>query len=262
MPDNSTVDANNLVRSGDLVRRLETTRDDVIGLKQGYDALKGDISSLSSSVEKLVTKFEEARRTNWPLIAVMAGVLPVFLTGAGFIMSSYTNSAISPVNAAILQLQTNNNTLSQQIHELTNNLSTMDRDDIGLKQQVTGAAATLKASTDELSVLAQRSSASVEADSVSRTDREQLNARVKTLENELAVEMADRRSDGASFKTHLGEIETQFHGVTTEINLDKANQQRVNALLWEKTFGGNYPATDYFPESKFNDPSQIGFDNR
>jgi hypothetical protein len=46
----------------------------------------------------------------------------------------------------------------------------------------------------------------------------------------------------------LGEIETQFKALDQIGNLHTAHQARVNALLWQHTYGEPYPSDIYFPE--------------
>lgn len=248
----------------DLVRRfdasladLRDTRDDVIKLKQGYDGLRSDMIEMRQSVDRLVNRFEETRRTNWPLIAVLAGMLPVLLAGSGFIMSSYTANAVSPINSAIAELKTEQETLAAGLHDQEAAQRTADREAIQLGQQVTETVTAVKTLTEAMETIQQRTAGSIEADSQSRTDRAQLNTRLAKLETLLATETGDRREDSASFRTHLGEIETQFHAVSDVANLRGAQQERINALLWEKTYGAGYPNSTFFPPSIFQPDGQV-----
>jgi hypothetical protein len=113
--------------------------------------------------------------------------------------------------------------------------------------QMSEASANIKGLLEQQAVLQQRSAASMEADGTSRTDRSQLNERVTRIEGALATETADRRSQNASFGTHLGEVETQFSRESDIGNLRGAQQERINALLWLKTYNEAYPSATFFP---------------
>ncbi|HEY2538196.1 MAG TPA: hypothetical protein VGI28_01660 [Stellaceae bacterium] len=230
---------------------FQATRDDVIALKQGYGNLQGGMVELRGSVDRLVSRFEEARRTNWPLIAVLAGMLPVLLTGTGFIMSSFTANAVAPINSAITELRSTQTANDLTLRALAADQQSQARDQIAINQQVSRNSAEMPQVHDQITTLQQRTASSLEADSASRTDRGQLNERVAKLEAALATEVADRRSDGATFGTHLGEIETQFHAVSDVGNLRGAQQERMNALLWHKAFGEDYPVGTFFPPAMF-----------
>ena len=53
-------------------------------------------------------------------------------------------------------------------------------------------------------------------------------------------------------RVQIGEIEQQFHSVSNLDNLRAAQQERLNAMLWEKSHPGErYPNGTFFPTSIF-----------
>src|ERR1051326_515322 len=79
------LDENNQLNS-ELSTRLETafhsfqsTRDDVFALKSAYNVLQRDIAGLTVSIDKLVSRFEDSKKTNWPLLAMLSGLLPLVI---------------------------------------------------------------------------------------------------------------------------------------------------------------------------------------
>ncbi len=61
--------------------------------------------------------------------------------------------------------------------------------------------------------------------------------------------IADNRSRVAAMEMSLNETETQFCGEDVVRNLMHANDQRVQSMLWAKTFPGSILPTDnaYYP---------------
>ena len=75
---------------------------------------------------------------------------------------------------------------------------------------------------------------------------------MKKMEDLYAQEAADRKSQLAQTRVQLSEVEQQFHSVSNLENLRAAQQERLNAMLWEKSHPGErYPNGTFFPSSIF-----------
>jgi hypothetical protein len=87
------------------------------------------------------------------------------------------------------------------------------------------------------------------ADAASRTDREQLNNRLRVLEATVQEDSAQRRSEAAAITQKLTEVETQFCASDIVRNLLHANELRLFSLLWAKIYPGEHMPTDnaYYP---------------
>jgi hypothetical protein len=69
--------------------------------------------------------------------------------------------------------------------------------------------------------------------------------RTAVIEDKIAI-LQDRLT---RMETSQTEIETQFCGVARDVNRMHANDMRVFALLWHKSFGDTYPTDNsYYPE--------------
>lgn len=78
-----------------------------------------------------------------------------------------------------------------------------------------------------------------------------IDTKVKIQEADLAsigrelYEIAVLRTDT---KLRMEELETQFRALDTIRNLEFQQQERLNALIWERAFGERFPDRDYWPE--------------
>lgn len=232
-----------------------STRDDVNTLKAAYSVIQRDIMSLANSVEKLVARFEDNSKTNWPLLALMAGLLPILIGGGAFLMSSYTTTAIAPVHTEIVSVTATMKTLAEQVKEIAVIQSDRGGKISNLSVEAAGNRDVISRLNDRQHILEDAVNKSAAADENSRTDRKQLNERLSKVESLFASEVADRRSTSAEVKVQLGEIEQQFHSVANLENLRAAQQERLNAMLWEKSHPGErYPNGTFFPTSIFQGP--------
>ena len=240
-----------LVNSGEQIRRFERdfqiTRDEVIALKQTLVAAQSDNNDNKQSLRELAARFDESKKTNWPFIMALIAAVPFIYV----MMNSLTSNAIAPLTSEYSALKSDQGALTGQVHDITSAQVAEDRQISNIAQQTTENATGLKSLETEQSVLVQRSASSLEADSNSRTDRAQLNDRVAKVENSLAQEIGDRRSEDATLRTQLAEVETQFHAVSDDTNLRAAEQERLNSLLWDKAYGQKYPSGVFFPPSMF-----------
>lgn len=189
-----------------LERTIAETRDDVIGLKSGYAGIQRDMVELKSAVVQLTARFEEGRKPNLPLLGLMFGQLPIVVVLGTFIMSSYTTSAVAPLQASVAQLQATqhgNSTLLEQVNTMAN--------------------------------------ASQQSDANSRTDREQLNNRVRALEQTSTTEAKQTAIELAKLNVSLSEIETQFRKDADMNNVRFAHDERDKAMIWNSSHPGGPP---------------------
>lgn len=112
--------------SEDFIRRFERaldaqekefykTREDVTGLKNQQAYIQRDLGTLTSSIQALSTKMDERAKTNWPALAIGAGLLPVL----GFVLTMYTNNTVAPVaNSASLN--------AENLRHISDNLRTVE----------------------------------------------------------------------------------------------------------------------------------------
>jgi hypothetical protein len=213
-----------LERSFDLQEKeFQKTRDDVTALKTAQSVIQRDLGILTSAIQGLSTKLDEQSRTNWPAIALAVTMFIAVVPGMGFLMANYTASALAPI------------TLSTNLNQ----------------QAITHLG-------EQVRALDSASQSSQMADGVSRTDRAQLNERLRALETMLTAEIAERRTSTASIKAALGEIEGQFHAVSNIDNLRAAQQERLNSMIYEAAFPGRrYPNGTFFPTSIFGPASPV-----
>jgi septal ring factor EnvC (AmiA/AmiB activator) len=207
-----------LERSFDLQEKeFQKTRDDVNALKTAQSVIQRDLGTLTSAIQSFSTKLDEQSRTNWPAIALAVTMFIAVVPGMGFLMANYTSTAMAPLaNASTLHTET------------------------------------IRRMGDQLSSLDAASASSQMADANSRTDRAQLNERLRLLEAQLNSEIAERRATGATVKAALAEIEGQFHAVSNLENLRAAQQERLNSMLYEAANPGKrYPNGTFFPTSLF-----------
>lgn len=231
---------------------FQQTRDEVNSLKTGYNIIQRDIVALGSNVERLVSRFEESSKTNWPLLALAAGLIPLLVGGMGYLMTSFTANAISPVHTEIVQVETALKSTIEQIKEVAT-IQTGRGKDLGLMSQtVVTNSNVLSRMSQTLRSVEEKTAESAAADANSKADRDQLNQRVAKLESILANEITDRRATSAETRIQLAEVEQQFHSVSNLENLRAAQQERLNAMLWEKSHPGErYPNGTFFPTSIF-----------
>jgi septal ring factor EnvC (AmiA/AmiB activator) len=207
-----------LERSFDLQEKeFQKTRDDVNALKTAQSVIQRDLGTLTSAIQSFSTKLDEQSRTNWPAIALAVTMFIAVVPGMGFVMTSYTSNAIAPLSNA-----------------------------------TTAASESMRHISDQLRTLDAASAGSQMADVNSRTDRQQLNDRLRLLEATVSSEIAERRATGATVKAALAEIEGQFHAVSNLENLRAAQQERLNSMLYEAANPGKrYPNGTFFPTSLF-----------
>ncbi len=188
-------------------------RDDVNSLKGYREVIQRDIGNLDKNIGILAGKIEARAETNWGTIVGFGGLIFAVISASWIIINLNTSAALSPVIGSTELNKENVRHLSDSVH-------------------------TIESLTAN----------STQADAISKTDREQTNARLRAVEIELSKEIADRRTGAASQREAVIEIETQLRSVCNQENLRFAHQERMNSVLWDKAFDGpRYPVANFFP---------------
>jgi hypothetical protein len=191
-------------------------------LKFAAQQTTSELGKLSVAIAALSDKLEIKSRPNWPFMGTLIGafiaLMIAFPGGALYIVRGDIEHATSPINSRLEAISANLNTQRQEIARLDS--------------MVTGSA---------------------QADAQSRVDREQLNRRVENNQDNIAVLGTSVREMDARFSAALAEIESQFHSVSDIGNIHLAQQNRMNAIMWEKLNPGQrFPSDIFFPSSIFN----------
>jgi hypothetical protein len=73
--------------------------------------------------------------------------------------------------------------------------------------------------------------------------------RLGKIEKTIADGQAERRAEQASLEQREAEFETQFRANDALNNMTRMWQNRINAMVWERTFpGSRWPGDSYYPE--------------
>lgn len=155
------------------------------------------------------TRIEAFTRPKWTLMASVFSICLVLITGAWVLTGLKVDSAVAPVSV--------------------------------LNERV---AVQVGVNTQRLGVLEMTSATSTQADVASRSDRTQLNDRLRALETQVAGNAGERRSQFAAMSAKLVEIETQFCASDIVRNLLHASDMRLQAMLWAKAYPGEKIPTD------------------
>jgi len=166
---------------------------------------------VEAEVKPLQARLEEVGRPNWALMTSMASAAFLVVAAVWMIIGLKIDATMSPLALEQGQMRTALGVAQNQINSL-NNLAT----------------------------------ASTAADSTSRSDRDQLNGRVRVLE----TSAAQRRTDLSVMNARMVEIETQFCARDSLSNLMHAADLRLFSMLWAKTFPNSRYPTDnaYYPK--------------
>lgn len=78
---------------------------------------------------------------------------------------------------------------------------------------------------------------------ISRTERKESRESAEKLTNTVS----ELREELVAMKAAVTETETQFRALENYLNLMRADQLRVNALLWKQAFGETYPDAAFYP---------------
>ncbi len=168
-------------------------------------------------------------KPNWGLFASMAALSVAMISGAWLIVGLKIDNSVSPMTLSLESTKSQTAQNTERLH--------------GIETATSGL---------------------VQTDGTSRTDRVQLNERVKQLEAVVppsaatAAEVGNLKSQYAlitdrliQLRTQVGkqesalvEIETQFCGADNMRNLTHAYDMRFMSMVWSKVFAGEKIPTD------------------
>jgi uncharacterized coiled-coil protein SlyX len=185
--------------------------EEIIILQQQTTGIRQDVATLSAHVERLLTRFEESRKTNWPLFGVAATFVPVFTGLLIFVIQAYISSATAPLNTSL-----------------------------------TALSVRMQSAESDIKDISKKADASTSKDEQSSTDRAKLNFQIHELEVATSENRSMIRSYEAATREKLAEIETQFRAAGNVENLRRADELRWTALLYEKAFGQRFPGITVF----------------
>jgi hypothetical protein len=168
---------------------------------------------LEAELRPVHTKLNEIGRPNWALLASLISIAFVMIAGIWLVIGLKIDSSLLPVSVAVENIKVANATVAETVRNT-----------------------------------AVASSASTQADILSRDDRSQANGRLQTVEQLVSSGNADRRAADARTAAQLIEVETQFKSASVVINIHKDETQQLLAVLWQKVFPGTtLPPADYRP---------------
>jgi hypothetical protein len=208
--------------SSNLDVERQRQRDLISQLTNDQRTSSADLSVLKTRLDSLTKDLTESRRTNWPTIISLSLLLPTLSAIAIYVISSEIGKATTPIGQSLSTMTIQEASNTQAIGKLTDS-----------------------------------SIVSTVADVTSRSDRLQLNDRLRSLETQFVSDSALRRGSITEIGSRLAETEQQFHAISNIDNLRWAHQLRDNAMLYEKINPGQrYPTDSFFPTSIFQSSPQ------
>jgi hypothetical protein len=177
-----------------------------------FSLLRQRVTGIETSINTLTEKIDVwmlSRQQNpWKMLAIALGVL----VPLGWLMNMYITTAISPVATTAIQAKSAGETNIIAVARNTEDLGIVKAQNADSKRDrddQRAAHAEIVKATSELSKL-------------------------------LATEVAQRTAKST-------EIETQFRAAENYANLTRVWENRIFALLWEKVYGQQFPAFQFYP---------------
>lgn len=196
---------------------VQRQRDQLLSSDGERDVLRANVGDNKTAINTLAAKVEVLSRPNYQALGLYISIVILVFPAIWLFVTTYTGSEIGK-NVTPIASST---ALNSEAIKILNT---------------------------DVEVLKQNSANSSAADVASRTDRVQINDRLRIAESGLSKEIADRRSFESSTLAKQIEIETQFCEQGHIINLMHANELRIIAILWHKTTGDVYPTDNaYYP---------------
>ncbi len=167
-----------------------------------------------ADIGPLATKLDNIGRTNYPVMGAFAAVVFSIVSAGWVIIGLKIDATNQPLHLAVE---------SERV------------DDLQLNDRLRAAEAAIVASS--------------QADSISRSDRAQLNSRVQANEISIGTITTEQRTQNAVSTSKLTEVEGQFKAMSDVLNLTKDENQRLFSILYAKAFPGSIlPPTNYRPQ--------------
>jgi hypothetical protein len=162
-----------------------------------------------SELKPIVSRLDQIGKPNWTLMISAISIFFVMITGVWLVIGLKIDATVAPLS-------------------------------LGLAEQ-TGA---VSANTALLRAQQNATLSSTEADAISRSDRAQLNERIRLMETTVSSNAGERRAQFGVMAARLVEVETQFCGSDVARNLMHANDLRLFSMLWHKAFPDTTLPTD------------------
>lgn len=166
-------------------------------------------ASFDAELKPLIEKLESMRRPNWPLMASVLSLFLIMVSGVWLIIGLKIDAVVTPFSI-----------------------------------QQSGLTSSVASNTERLRQLEAITAGSTSADVQSRTDRQQLNDRMRQVESTIGSNAQERRGQIQTINAKLVEIETQFCASDIVRNLTHAMDMRVTAILWHRAFPDTVMPTD------------------
>jgi hypothetical protein len=168
-----------------------------------------------SEFKPMVGRLDQIGKPNWTLMISAISIFFVMITGVWLVIGLKIDATVAPLA-------------------------------LGLAEQ-TG---TVAANTAIIRAQQNATLSSTEADAISRSDRAQLNERVRLMEATVSSNAGERRAQFGVMAAKLVEVETQFCGSDVVRNLMHANDLRLFSMLWHKAFPDTTLPTDnaFYPK--------------
>ncbi len=243
---------------------MQSLRDDVVGLKRDFTFINTEVHSLAENLrnyaettaknfERLSNELSQSGKTNWTLVGSFLGLAFSLVIGFWFIVqlsfSQQTATQINPLQAKLVAAEEGQKKHDQGISDLARLTNDTDRSLQGALQRQQANTAVIANLREQTEAHGQAIAASSRADEQSRTDRAQLNDRVRKTEEEVAADQTVFQSQIAELNANQREIETQFKSLSNITNLELAHIQQWIAQLWEASHPGQrFPESTFYPE--------------
>lgn len=169
----------------------------------------------NSELKPIAHRLDQYGKPNWMLLISCVSIFFVMITGVWLVIGLKIDATVAPMSLGLAEVRAT---------QVTN----------------TGVIR-----TQQNAILA-----STEADAASRSDRAQLNERVRSLETAVTADAGERRAQYGVMSAKLIEVETQFCASDVVRNLMHAADLRLFAMLWHKAFPDTTLPTDnaYYPK--------------
>jgi len=185
-------------------------------LLEKHDQLKhAQDARFAADLKPITSRLEQIGKPNWMLLISFVSIFFVMVTGVWLVIGLKIDAEVGPLSLDLAEV----------------------------KATQTGNTAIIRAQQNA-------TSASMEADATSRTDRAQLNERIHSMEGAVATNAGEQRAQYGVIEAKLIEVETQFCASDVIRNLMHANDMRLAAMLWHKAFPDTTLPTDnaYYPK--------------
>jgi hypothetical protein len=158
-------------------------------------------SRFDAELKPIASRLEQIGKPNWMLLVSFVSIFFVMITGVWLVIGLKIDATVGPMSLDLAEVKA---------------IQATDTAVIRTQQNLT--------------------SASMEADATSRTDRAQLNERIRSLEGAVVANAGEQRAKFGVLDASLIEIETQFCASDVVRNLIQADDMRLFSMLWHKAF--------------------------